>query len=448
MADTGKKRKRNTDGTARPSKKVAIPATPQATTASVSVLPDSDDWTPLIVSTPGLAVSPSIPLHPYTKRRKNVPSSSGPIASHELLLHSSEHPTVDYTGREDDSGVSNLLKHYVGVYDPATGKLKLVEARRMTVRGLVRAQKARPEALVDKASLSNMRDLRNNLGETFGTKKARKAIASMTENAIAPPRSARQLSPGGSQPKLDSVSRAMLASMAEATAGMATREELQAAIDDAKPRPKADLAAQNVKDVYTIENLIGFETMKSIPAKDWQDAVKAKKEIITISKYVSNRLIKTSSDLQRLRVLRYLLCLLEFLNATKPRRSTRSLPPRNELASKVPGIPSPILEGIKRKFSSQGEMLSTQVDLLITTICALALIVDNFEVDMYDLAEDLKLEAKQLSQYFREIGARVGPMPTSEGKKLGLDKAAMAQRKFAKLKLPLEFPKTRFVRSR
>lgn len=290
-----------------------------------------------------------------------------------------------------------------------------------------------------------MRDLRNDLGQTFGTKKAKKAIADITVNAIA--RFAAESSHGGNpQPKLDSVSAATLASMAEATAGMATRNELQASVDEAKPRPKANLAAENVADVYTAASLIGLETLKYIPVKDWQDSLKANKEVITTSIYVSNRVERASTDVQRLRVLRYLLFVLEFFNATKPRRSIRSLPKRSELATKLPGIPTTILESIKRKFSSNGEMLKTQVDLLITTVCALALIVDGFEVDVYDLREDLKLEPKQLSQYFQEIGARVNPISATEGKKLGLDKATIAQRKIAKLKLPLEFPKAKFAR--
>jgi hypothetical protein len=42
------------------------------------------------------------------------------------------------------------LKHYVGVYDPKTGKLEIMEARRLTVRGVVRSQEAAPEALQEK----------------------------------------------------------------------------------------------------------------------------------------------------------------------------------------------------------------------------------------------------------------------------------------------------------
>jgi DNA-directed RNA polymerase I subunit RPA49 len=291
-----------------------------------------------------------------------------------------------------------------------------------------------------------MMQLRNDLGQTFGTKKARKAIASLTENAISPNKSARQTSPGGSQrTKMDSATTAMLESIAEATGSMATREELSAAVDEAKPRPKANLAAESVNDVYTVESLIGgAEIMKLIPVKEWRDAVKAGKELITKSKYVAHRLQKAASDVQKLRAL---LCLLESFGSARPKgKGIRVLPYKDGLRAAVPGVPEAVVEHIRRKFSVNGQMLKYQTDLLITHACALALIVDNFEVDMYDLREDLHLEVKEMSQYFQEIGAKVTPANEVERKRLNLDKAAAAQRKFAKLRLPLEFPKLRFAR--
>jgi DNA-directed RNA polymerase I subunit RPA49 len=294
-----------------------------------------------------------------------------------------------------------------------------------------------------------MMQLRNDLGQSFGTKKARKAITSLTENAISPDKSARQTSPGGSQrTKMDSVTTAMLESIAEVTDNMATREELSAAVDNAKPRPKANFAAESINDVYTIESLIGSEIIKQIPVKEWCDAVKASKEVITKSKYVALRLQKVAtSDVQKLRALRYLLCLLEFFGSARPKgKGIRVLPYKDGLRAAVTGVPEAVLEHIRRKFSVNGQMLKYQTDLLITHACALALVVDNFEVDMYDLREDLHLEVKEISQYFHEIGAKVMAANEVERKRLGLDKAAAAQRKYARLRLPLEFPKLKFAR--
>ena len=61
-------------------------------------------------------------------------------------MHSSEHLKLDYTAREEEAGGSDpLLKHYIGVYDPETGKMEVLEARKVVVRGVVRAHQATAE---------------------------------------------------------------------------------------------------------------------------------------------------------------------------------------------------------------------------------------------------------------------------------------------------------------
>jgi hypothetical protein len=99
-------------------------------------------------------VPASISLKCYTKPRKNAPQRAGrsaAIATNEALLHSSEHPKLDYTAREEEAGGSDaLLKHYIGVYNPSTGQLDVMEARRMVVRGSVRAHQAATEEVAAK----------------------------------------------------------------------------------------------------------------------------------------------------------------------------------------------------------------------------------------------------------------------------------------------------------
>lgn len=60
-----------------------------------------------------------------------------------------------YTGKEEEADEEDgpdsaepYLKHYVGVYNPETGALDVMEARSMVVRGIVRAHQPRPEDLI------------------------------------------------------------------------------------------------------------------------------------------------------------------------------------------------------------------------------------------------------------------------------------------------------------
>jgi DNA-directed RNA polymerase I subunit RPA49 len=89
------------------------------------------------------------------------------------------------------------------------------------------------------------------------------------------------------------------------------------------------------------------------------------------------------------------------------------------------------------------------LERLYTHICALALYVDGFVTDTKDLREDLKLEQKEIVQYFRELGCKISA-PTEkerEARKIKT-KAEASLMKIAKLKLPLEFPKPRAGRRR
>jgi DNA-directed RNA polymerase I subunit RPA49 len=292
-----------------------------------------------------------------------------------------------------------------------------------------------------------MRELRNTLGQTFGTKKARKAIASVTENAISPDKSARNLAANGTT-KLDSASAAMLANMAEATAGMSTREQLERAVDAAKPRPKANLETKDITEVYTIDTLIGVDTMKLIPVRQWQKDMKDKKEVMVTSRFVANRLRKFADQVEKLKMLRYMLLLTDFYNATRPTRGGRSLPRRDELKTILGEMPEGVLEGVKRKFADGTMMSKFKADLLITHLCAIACVVENYDVDTWDLKEDLKLDVAGITQYFKEIGAKVTGFTETMRRQMGLEKAAAAQRRIARLKIPLEFPTARFARKK
>lgn len=323
----------------------------------------------------------------------------------------------------------------------------------MVVRGVVRAHQATAEeeistvssqtsvlaAVMLMRSLQNVREQRNDLGRAFGTKKAKKALASITENAIS----------RGSQPgKTDAATQAMIAAMAKDAEGMATREELNAEADASKPRPKANLSATDIKDVYTVDSLIGIDILKAVPVLEWQQAIKAKKEIVVSSQYVASRITKSASSPEKLRILRYLLLLIEIhKGSTNKFGRGKMLPKREEMKKIAGGMPEPVIESARRQFSSDGTMSKYQSDLLTTHICALACLVDNYTVDMYDLQSDLRMEPKVMSQYFHEIGAKTSALPEHYRKDLGLDKAGAAQRKMAKLKLPLEFPKIPFARA-
>ena len=142
----------------------------------------------------------------------------------------------------------------------------------------------------------------------FGTKKAKKALISQTENAIAPVKAAADASPS----KLTSSSMALMDTIGEVTQGMATREQLQAVVDQSKPVPPGNFDATEIRDVYKPEALIGAEILSAIPVKDWQDIEKQGSGFSIETKQISHSFWEVARGLDNVRNLRILRYLHEY----------------------------------------------------------------------------------------------------------------------------------------
>ncbi|OHE94587.1 A49-like RNA polymerase I associated factor [Colletotrichum orchidophilum] len=436
MADASvRKRKRDLDGSAKSKKKQAT----DPSTVVVSSVLRPQLCPPVLASSPGIRIAKNVQFNPYVKqgvlsakRRQKAPA-----VSQDLVLHSASHQTMDYTARED--GISDgqqALKHYVGIYDPETGKIQVVEAKKMVVRGVARAKHASEQAMTAPADYQSYYDLKKDLGQTFGTKKAKKAIESVALNAIDPSKTR------DSEPKkLDTASKAILQEIGGVTATMASREQLQAVVDEAKPVPRPNLEADAIQDVYDPNEFIGREILAAIPVKDWIDPAKKGEEILCYSRHVAVRVkkIADSGNVTKMRLLRYFYFLFTFYTMAAPgkQRGTKRIPPRDKLKERMEPAPQVVIEHIRRKFSDGGEMRKFHIDLLITHCCAVACIIDNFEVETSKLREDLRLDQKDMNNYFYEIGAKVKQGASKE-------KGVKAPH-VAKLALPLNFPKLRSV---
>lgn len=400
----------------------------------------------------------NIPFYSYVPRDQPVAKEkkSKNAAHKELLLHSTSHPNLDYTAKEETQrGSKPLVNHFVGIYDPATGKMQVIEAKKMVVRGAVRSKQAaeaeaaekklnqacptvadpRPEPVANPRQTNFER--RTELGQTFGTKKAKKKLQEVTMNAIAPQKKTGD--DNDAPARMDAASKAMLNSVGKITSTMATREELQAVVDEAKPVPKANMDAKDIGDVYDPKAIIGADILNLVPIREWQEKVQHGENIQVASRYVANRVARLAANEEattRLRVLRYLYFLLMFYLNTRPgrERGTRSVATRDKLHKLLEPAPEAVVENIRRKFSDAGVMRKFNVDLLMTHCCAFAAIVDNFEVDTQNLRDDFRLDQKVINQYFHEIGGRVKQLK-KDGK--SVHKATLA--------LPLDFPKQRHI---
>ncbi|KAL1650620.1 DNA-directed RNA polymerase I subunit rpa49 [Didymella pomorum] len=429
-----KKRKRNEEGAERPSKKTAV--APQGN-VKVELLQE-EALGPLLAATPGLKFPSRINFKPY-QHTNILPKSSVTT----LLLQSSDHARLDYTAQqEQDGSAGSQIKDYVGVFDPETKKLQIVPVKRVTVRSTLRSetQELQEEQARLEAAQGTMTAKRHQLAAEFGSKKSRKRIDDITMNSI------RSGAPEEQQ-RNEGVAENVLTNMSENTSAMPTKAELAAALDSSKPRPTPNMAAEFPGDVYTYDAVVGSELMGLIPVKDWMDASEKGKGVQVNSKYVAKRILKLcrNKQVQKLKALRFILLCINFNAAlgNQAGRYARRIPPKGKLESLMNEEDNiPLVNAIRRKFGSENnDMPRWNVDNLMTHVAAAALIVDDFEVDVNDLREDLKIENKEIKQYFHELGCRVGPPTQTDMTKFKLTKADSNNHHVAKLRLPLAFPR-------
>lgn len=197
---------------------------------------------------------------------------------------------------------------------------------------------------------------------------------------------------------------------------MTTQAELQATVDDSKPRPKANLEATALADVYSIELLVGKDMLRQLPIREWEERIQENREVLMKSRFVSKRIeqVVKGGDIKKIKLLRYMLILLDFFSALKgTSREGRKVLPNKDLVPLL-GVSEGIVSQIRKRFVEDGGyihmLLANQnvcllilrslmnkwhIDNLITHLAAMACVIDEFNIDTYELKEDLRLDTKQ-----------------------------------------------------
>ncbi|KAL9624601.1 MAG: hypothetical protein Q9160_001266 [Pyrenula sp. 1 TL-2023] len=373
-----KKRKNREGHDERPRKKTTLDK--PSGVLKVNYLSGSKESTPAIVSSPGLSLPSHLQFEPYVNRNSRNP---------ELLLHSSTHPSIDFTAQEEDD--EEDTKHYIAVYDPKTKSLQLTEAKHLTARATVRHLQPEAESDSDSSAADTAktpqraREARAALTDAFGTKKSKKIFAALNDNALSSRADDRHTND-------NPLSSALLSSQPLSALLSEPTDQL---IQENKPIPQPDLSANIPSEVYPLSALVhpapGLTTLFSLPVSAWINAAKVRQPISAPSKFIANRITpiavaaaKSSSmkdplPLQHLSTLRYILLLLNiFRLATSRSARYPKLPLDTKKWPDALSEPGPInretLEGLRRKYAPDGGVMTNfDVTLLKTTICALTL---------------------------------------------------------------------------
>lgn len=235
-------------------------------------------------------------------------------------------------------------------------------------------------------------DSRAALGRQFGTKKAQKALLSREMNKI------------DISDMHGAVTTSIISQVEENTKDMPTSAQLGTQLLETRPIPKANKDAARPEDVYDLDDIISAEEWNVLWVRDWE-----KGEVVgTKSTYVASRVAKLAADegakgrVRRLKVLRYVGHLIDFYLFQVRGRGRL---PAMDRAKKALGIDQVLVEAFYGRFGEKtvsGEGGSDRwsvspglANKVLYYLAVLCLMVDFWEVDLFELKADLGLQTKE-----------------------------------------------------
>ncbi|CAH01180.1 DNA-directed RNA polymerase I subunit RPA49 [Kluyveromyces lactis] len=355
--------------------------------------------------------------------------------SDKYVLHG-ENDRLEYEGQTDDDFV-NSSQYVVGVYDAATKSVELYKAPLVSSKVL---SKSRKNLMGPDIKQANVRAalMRNALGEAFGTKKAKKAIADMERNRI-------------DSDKLVDSAIDIVDTVKTASKELPSKEELQETVSSDRPTPLADLDATDVEQIYPLYNII--------PKKEWsfirvgsimkeQDPEKRLEYFpYTKFQYVANKLptLTQAAQMQKLQLLYYLSLLAGVYDNRRVNNKTK-------LLERINNPPDALLNGILERFtiSRPGQFGRSKdksffidpqrEDKLLCYILVIIMHLDNFIVEVPPLAQQLNLKPSKLVSLFKILGATVKGATVAQAEAFGIPKSSASTYKIATLKVPFKLP--------
>ncbi|KAL2426448.1 hypothetical protein ABEF95_006626 [Exophiala dermatitidis] len=475
-----KKRKADAQGAERPAKK------PQTGKVKVTHLTSPDIAKPVVAFSPGVRLPPEIQFNAFSKKSTQPAAGKGK-GKHDnsplLLLQSSEHPTIDYVATESRSTEAREkhMRHYIAVFDPATQELKVMEAKKMTVRSSVRQIEEQASSTENeeesKSTPAAAPSSRAALTEAFGTKKSKKAVASVAEN--------RLLARGGENAGDNPVSNAILSTIKDEDDDHLDSAAAASSSRVNKPLPPANLDTTDIEKVYDLSVLVfpgpARTTLSQMPLGYWRSRIEAKKDVVSRYRFVAHRVERLTrlhlenpddpTALLKVQLLRYIQLLLEIYTYVTRLPGRRPIPqpekwPERTTSDTTGSLSSAFLSKLVAHFFPTAIPTQHAKTLLTTTILALTLHIPPPKwqpgtsmpaliTEPSDISLDLALQPAEVTKLYRELGCKIESLSDAELARWGWEKTGKARKivdedgkettlpkpKFAKLRFPVEFPK-------
>ncbi|SCV03219.1 LANO_0G02872g1_1 [Lachancea nothofagi CBS 11611] len=353
----------------------------------------------------------------------------------KFLVHG-ENDRIEYSGSTDEDS-SESSQYLVGIYDPAKRNIQLYKAPVLATKVASKATKdlSGPEI---KQTERRSAALRNALGEAFGTKKAKKAIADIERNRI-------------DSDKLVDSAIDIMDSVKTASKALPSREELQQVSSQDRTTPQANVNATDVEQIYPIHNIIPKKEMQYIRVgavlKETDEAARLELFPYTKSPYVSKKLatLSQTEQMTKLQLLYYLSLLLGVFE-------NKRISDKAKLLENLNAPPDALVDGILDRFTigrpgqygrskERGFFIDPQrEDKLLCYILAIILHLDNFIVEISPLAQELGLKPSKIVNLFKNLGAIVKGSTVAQAEAFGVPKSAASTYKVATMRVPFKIP--------
>ncbi|KAG0668968.1 DNA-directed RNA polymerase I subunit rpa49 [Maudiozyma exigua] len=351
----------------------------------------------------------------------------------DYLLHG-ENQRLEYEGRTDDLAKNN--QSVVAIYNSKKNTVQLYKAPILVSKVVSKADKnLRGPTIKNKDVRGSV--LRNALGEAFGTKKAKKAIADLERNRI-------------DAEKLSGVAVDIVDAVRVASKDLPTRQQLEENVSNDRPTPVANVDATDVEQIYPVENIISDYEMQFIRVGHLLKETDVEKKMESFpfaSKYITKKLpvFTQPTQLPKLQLLYYLSLLLGVYNNRRVNNKVKLLEILNS-------PPETLIDGVLDKFTlarpgqfgrskDRSFFIDPQhEDKLLCYILTIIMHLDNFIVEISPLAQELNTKPSKIVALFRVLGAIVKGATVAQADAFGIAKSAANTYKIATLKVPFKLP--------
>lgn len=354
----------------------------------------------------------------------------------EMLVYG-ENSGIEYEGTSE----KDQNQYVVALYDADNGSVELYPAAHyIEMKSAVTAKKYIKQPSIKSRDLART-EQRNTLGQTFGTRKAKRAITELAVNRI-------------DATLLNDIQTELLDSVSTSTANLPTQDEVMASLARDRPIPAHNLEAEDRQDIYPLFGIV--------PKREWnmirvesilrEKNAEARKEMVPggSTDFVAARLIglnDASKHIERMQLVYYTSVLMTFFINRK------SCNNKSALSKILLNPPDMIVNGLLDRFvavrggsefgksKERGFTIDTPHETkLLCYLLAMILRLDNYILEVLPLSTQLGLKPSRLQEVLRQLGCVIKNASATQAEALGLNRQMAATYKIATLSAPLKLP--------